>query len=142
EKRVPAILAEGEPPRVAGDDAAIQRFDPVPGYLRTLAERIDVNAIKDAGLRIAYDPMYGTGAGLLSELLAGGRTTVTEIHTDRNPLFPGLRAPEPIDANLGELMRMLAGGRFDIGIATDGDSDRLGAVDEQGQYIDQLRTFA
>jgi len=142
ESRVPAILAAGEPPQVRRDDDAIERFDPVAGYLGALGSLVDVHRIRDAGLRIAFDPMYGTGAGLLTELIGGGATTITEIHSERNPLFPGIRAPEPIDSNLGELMELIRGGGFDVGIATDGDSDRLGVVDEHGEYLDQLRTFA
>lgn len=141
ERRIPAILEAGEPARVSLDDAAITRFDPIEGYLATMAERVDIDGIRKAGLRIAVEPMYGTGAGLFAKLLEGGSSTVTEIHSERNPLFPGIRAPEPIDANLGDLMALVAGGGFDVGIALDGDSDRLGVVDEAGNYVDQLRTF-
>ena len=143
ERRVPAIL--NDPSKIvlaAEDHEAIARFDPVPGYLAKLASQVNIPRIKAAGLHIAVDPMYGTGAGFFEQLLGGGKTTVTEIHSERNPLFPGIRAPEPIDSNLGQFMSLLAGGGFDIGIATDGDSDRLGVVDEAGTYIDQLRTFA
>ena len=143
ERRVPAIL--NDPSKIvlaAEDHEAIARFDPVPGYLAKLASQVNIPRIKAAGLHIAVDPMYGTGAGFFEQLLGGGKTTVTEIHSERNPLFPGIRAPEPIESNLAQFMSLLAGGGFDIGIATDGDSDRLGVVDEAGTYIDQLRTFA
>ena len=143
ERRVPAIL--NDPSKIvlaAEDHEAIARFDPVPGYLAKLASQVNIPRIKSAGLHIAVDPMYGTGAGFFEQLLGGGKTTVTEIHSERNPLFPGIRAPEPIESNLAQFMSLLAGGGFDIGIATDGDSDRLGVVDEAGTYIDQLRTFA
>jgi phosphomannomutase len=86
--------------------------------------------------------MYGAGAGLFQRLLAGGKTTVTEIHGERNPAFPGIRAPEPIESNLGEFMLLMATKRYDIGIANDGDADRVGLVDENGNYVDQLRAFA
>ncbi|MBI2766652.1 MAG: phosphoglucomutase/phosphomannomutase family protein [Chloroflexi bacterium] len=143
ERRVPAILATEGAVRLAGAESPlIERFDPVPGYLRRLAELVDVERIKHAGLNIALDPMYGTGVGLLTELLSGGSTTVTEIHTDRNPAFPGIRAPEPIEPNLGEFLGAMASGRFSIGVANDGDADRVGLVDEHGVYVDQLRTFA
>lgn len=143
ERRVPAILEDPARILMAPEvDPGIVKFDPVPGYLAKLASQVDVPRIKDAGLSIAVDPMFGTGAGFFAQLLAGGKTTVTEIHGERNPLFPGIRAPEPIDSNLGELTRLVAGGGFDVGIATDGDSDRLGLVDEAGDYVDQLRTFA
>lgn len=143
ERRIPAILADANGPALAdADDARITRFNPVPGYLDALKELVDIEAIKDAGLRVAIDPMYGTGAGLFAELLEGGRTTVHEVHSERNPLFPGIRAPEPIDANLGEVMATMRDGKFDLGIAVDGDSDRVGLLDENGEYVDQLRTFA
>ncbi|MCC6419260.1 MAG: phosphoglucomutase/phosphomannomutase family protein [Gemmataceae bacterium] len=142
ERRVPAILA-GRGPRVAAaDDDAIARFDPVPGYLAGLERQVDVGRIRGAGMNVALDPMYGAGAGLLAQILDGGATRVREIHTERNPLFPGIRAPEPIEANLGEFLALVAGGGFSLGIANDGDADRVGLVDEGGVYVDQLRTFA
>ena len=143
EARVPRLIADpGLIKYAAADDPKISRFDPVPGYLATLAEKIDCDRIRAAGLRIAYDPMYGTGIGLLDQLIGGGSTTLTTLHGERNPAFPGLRAPEPIDSNLGDLMSTVGSGAFDIGLANDGDSDRLGVVDENGRYVDQLRTFA
>lgn len=142
ERRVPAILAGSGPISASAGDERITRFNPIPGYLARLGELVDLGRIRQAGLRIAIDPMYGTGAGLFTEMLSGGKTTVTEIHTDRNPLFPGIRAPEPIDSNLGEFMLLMSNGKFDIGIANDGDADRVGVVDEKGEYVDQLRAFA
>lgn len=143
EARVPAVL-EGQSqlkmaPANTGD---VERFDPVPGYLKGLSAQVDIRRIKNAGLKVALDPMYGAGAGLFGELLDGGKTTVQEIHSERNPAFPGIRAPEPIESNLGEFMLLMSTGRYDIGIANDGDADRLGLVDERGNYVDQLRTFA
>ena len=143
EARVPAILADAAKLKLApADSDAITRFDPIFGYLAGLARQVDLDRIKGAGLRVAVDPMFGAGAGLLTELLAGGSTRVEEIHTERNPLFPGLRAPEPIASNLDALLALMAGGGFDAGIANDGDADRVGFVDESGGYVDQLRTFA
>ena len=140
EARVPAILERAG--SIEESEEGISRFDPVEGYLKALRGRVDVAAIRSAGLRVALDPMYGAGAGLFERLLGGDSTTVTEIHGERNPAFPGIRAPEPIESNLGGFMAMLAAGGYDIGIANDGDADRLGLVDERGGYVDQLRTFA
>ncbi len=143
ERRVPAILADAAGPKLApADSDAIARFDPLPAYLAGLGRQVDLDRIRGAGLRVAIDPMYGAGAGLLPELLGGGSTRVEEIHAERNPLFPGLRAPEPIASNLGDLLSLVGGGGFDAGIANDGDADRVGLVDGSGAYVDQLRTFA
>jgi phosphomannomutase len=143
ERRVPAILADRSKIKFApASSELIERFDPVAGYLEGLRKQVDVRRIKAAGLKVAIDPMYGAGAGLFSELLSGGSTTVTEIHSDRNPLFPGIRAPEPIESNLSEFMLLMGSREYGIGIANDCDADRVGVVDEQGNYIDQLRTFA
>lgn len=143
ERRVEPVLAHPERIRLAPvPSEAIIPFDPVPGYLAGLRRQADVERIKAAGLRIGIDPMYGAGAGLFAELLDGGSSTVTEIHTERNPLFPGIRAPEPIEANLQEFLALMGGGAHSVGIANDGDADRVGLVDERGRYVDQLRTFA
>jgi alpha-D-glucose phosphate-specific phosphoglucomutase len=143
ERRVPAILENaGSVKLAAATSGDIERFDPIPGYLETLSAKVDMSRLKSAGLKVAVDPMYGAGMGLFQQLLSGGRTSVTEIHAERNPAFPGIRAPEPIDSNLGEFMLLMSTKRFDIGIANDGDADRVGLVDEQGNYVDQLRAFA
>jgi phosphomannomutase len=143
ERRVPAILeAPGAIAMAPANADTINRFNPVQGYLAGLARRVDLPRIRAAGLNVAIDPMYGAGQGLFAELLSGGNTRVTEIHGQRNPAFPGIRAPEPIESNLGEFIQLLAGGGFSAGIANDGDADRVGLVDERGVYVDQLRTFA
>lgn len=145
------ILAAGAPARLSLAEAKrrglLTSFDPRGPYLAKLADLVDITRIRNAGLRIAVDSMWGAGQGYLAELLSGGSTTVTELHAEHNPLFPGLGAPEPITRNLGpmiELMRPGADGasKFDVGIATDGDADRLGVMDEHGRFVDQLQTFA
>jgi len=157
------ILAAGEPPRLplaeARAQGLLESFDPRAPYLEGLAKQVDLAAIKAAGLRVAVDSMYGTGQGYLAELLSGGATTVTELHAEHNPLFPGLHAPEPIARNLGAFRDLMqereqrtlpgqAGNReqgttgFDVGVATDGDADRLGIMDEHGEFVTQLQVFA
>jgi len=143
ERRVPAILDREDGVRLAAAGSElIERFDPLPGYVEALAGKVDIHRLRGAGLKVGVDPMYGAGAGLFERLLFGGSTSVTEIHGERNPAFPGIRAPEPIESNLGEFMLLMSTQRYDVGIANDGDADRVGLVDEQGNYIDQLRTFA
>ncbi len=120
----------------------VEMFDPRPPYLAQLARLIDLDSLKSAGLNVAYDAMYGTGAGYFGALLDGGKTNVTELHGFRNPVFPGMHAPEPIARNLGDMEALMAKGGFDVGIATDGDADRVGIADENGNFINQLQVFA
>ena len=106
-------------------------------YLDDLAGKINLDLIRSAGIRILYDPMYGAGQGVLDGVLPG----VTQMHGEYNPSFAGTN-PEPLAQNLGELIRRVPAERFDIGIATDGDADRIGAVDEKGNFVDSHRIFA
>ncbi|MBF6600646.1 MAG: phosphoglucomutase/phosphomannomutase family protein [Dehalococcoidia bacterium] len=122
-------------------DGRVELFDARTPYLAALGRLVDLERIRAAGLRVAYDAMYGTGAGYFAPLLEGGTTQLTELHGFRNPAFPGLHAPEPIARNLQELSQALAGGGYDVGIATDGDADRVGIADERGGFINQLQVF-
>ena len=122
-------------------DGLVEMFDARAPYLRQLAKLVDVGRLKSAGLNVAYDAMYGTGAGYITELLAGGATKVMELHGDRNPVFPGMHAPEPIARNLDDLASVMGQGGYDVGIATDGDADRVGIADERGNFINQLQVF-
>jgi phosphomannomutase len=106
-------------------------------YLDDIAGKIDMDLIRRSGLRILYDVMYGAGQGVLDEVLPG----VRQIHESYNPSFGGTN-PEPLAQNLTELMRGVKAERYDIGIATDGDADRIGAVDEQGNFVDSHRIFS
>ncbi len=83
------------------------------------------------------EPLYGTGAGWIPRLLAGGRIRVTEIHSERNPYFGGVN-PEPIRPHVDEALATIAAGGFDLGLLLDGDADRAGAADERGVFLHQL----
>src|SRR5438094_10531545 len=85
--------------------------------------------------------MHGSGYGYLAELLGGGKTTVTQLHSDRNPFFGGLN-PEPIPPNIDKAIAVMKGGGHDLCILTDGDADRVGIIDETGRFINQLQVFA
>jgi phosphomannomutase len=106
-------------------------------YLDDLATKIDLQRVRASGLRIMYDVMYGAGMGVLDETLPA----VRQIHETFNPSFGGTN-PEPLAQNLTELMRRVKEEAYDIGIATDGDADRIGAVDEQGNFVDSHRIFS
>ncbi|MBI4236002.1 MAG: phosphoglucomutase/phosphomannomutase family protein [Chloroflexi bacterium] len=146
EERIEAARAGGEPPRMALPEARrrglVQMIDPKGPYTAHLATLVDVERLRRAGLRIVVDPMFGTGMGYLAGLLQGGATQVVEVHAERNPLFPGLERPEPIAPNLGALREEVLRRGFSVGVATDGDADRLGAVDEHGRPLTPLQLFA
>lgn len=119
-----------------------ERFDPAPTYIEHLKDLIDLQPIRDAGLNIVYDAMWGNGAGWFSRLLAGGKTTITEIHGTRNPIFPEMLRPEPIPPNIDVGLRTTVERHADVLVITDGDADRLGLGDEKGNFINQLQAYA
>ncbi|OZC02866.1 phosphoglucomutase/phosphomannomutase family protein [Rubricoccus marinus] len=117
----------------------IETFDLRGGYVDLLRQRLDLEAIKEAGVRVAYDAMYGAGQGIVAELLGTPRTV--ELHHDVNPGMHG-QAPEPIERNLAELMEAVPAQNCTMGLATDGDADRIGLVDEEGVYVDSHKILA
>ena len=146
ENAIPAIIAADRIQSIPlGEGEAqglIERIDVRAAYLKALGAFVDLDAIQAAGWHVLFDPMYGAAQGWLPRLVQGGATSMREIHGERNPSFPGLRAPEPIAANLKESMDLIQEGGFDVGLATDGDADRFGLIDEHGRFITQLQTFA
>lgn len=135
EQHLQANEETGLTPRLADLAAPIERFDPLPSYLEHIRSLVDLEAIGRAGLRVVVDPMYGSGRGYLREFLAGVGCDVVEIHGDLNPGFGGLH-PEPIARHLGPLREAILGVGYDVALATDGDADRVGAMDERGQFVD------
>ncbi len=119
----------------------VEKIDAAPAYMQALANLVDLEAIKRSGKTIVVDAMFGAGAGYLPQLLDGGTTKVVPVNAERNPAFPGIRAPEPIDSNLGKLKKLVRDGGADVGIAYDGDADRVGLVDERGKFVNQLQVF-
>ena len=120
----------------------IELIDPKTTYLNRLAELVDLSAIRNSGLNIVIDSMYGAGSGYFSELISGGNNKIKEIRSEFSPTFPGLTQPEPIENNLHPLMNEVIDFNADIGLATDGDADRLGIVDENGNYVSTLISFS
>lgn len=131
--------------RIPIDQAAavglFRRFDPKPAYMARIRELVEVEPIKQAGLKIVYDPMWGNGAGWLDELLSGGATEVIAIHEGTNPIFPEMERPEPIRPNVDACLAKVTEVAADVGVINDGDADRIGLADENGQFIDQLRAY-
>ncbi len=119
----------------------IVKFDAAPAYIDHLRDLIDIEPLRQAGLNILVDPMWGNGAGWFPKLLAGGSTTVSEIHNERNPIYPEMIRPEPIPPNVDVGLQKTVESGADVLIITDGDADRVGLGDENGRFIDQLRVF-
>lgn len=119
----------------------VERIDGMPAYVQQITTLVDLDLIKRSGKTIIVDAMFGAGAGYLPTILDGGATKIIPINSERNPLFPGIRAPEPIDSNLAKLKKVVKESGADVGIAFDGDADRVGLVDEKGRFINQLQVF-
>jgi phosphomannomutase len=119
----------------------VSMYDPRASYYAQIARMVDLTAIRSAGLRIVHECMYGSGYGYIKELLDGGRTSVVELHHERNPLFGGVN-PEPIPPNIDAAIAHMRGGGYDLCICTDGDADRVGIIDETGRFINQLQVYA
>ena len=114
----------------------IQKFDPAwPYYEHLTTNLLDMDVISNRELRVVADSMYGAGRGVFREILGRTRTKLRELHSEMNPGFGGIH-PEPMGKNLKELVTAVQHDNAHLGLATDGDADRIGAVDERGNYVD------
>ena len=119
----------------------IQRFNPLPAYYDHLRQLINFDAIAENPQRIVVDSMYGSGRGIIKSILKGTGCEVREVRGEMNPGFGGVH-PEPIARYLGSLAGAISTGMGDLGIATDGDGDRIGAMDERGNFVDPHKIMA
>ncbi len=131
--------ARRHPPNAT--NAPIEKADLLSGYLERLKTLVHLERIRASGRRIALDPMYGAAAGCLSRLFEEAGIPFCEIHSEPNPLFPGLN-PEPIEPHVADLRLAVLRGGYDAGFATDGDADRIGAIDRDGSFIDSHKIFS
>jgi phosphomannomutase len=113
-----------------------------PAYSRQINTLLDLNVIRNSGMKIAVDSMHGAGGGYFKSLLGAGSCRIAEIKSDANPAFPGMKQPEPIGGNLLELSETVKLEKASVGLATDGDADRLGVMDEHGNFMTQLQVYA
>ena len=145
EARLPGIIAQTRVRRLPLNEGLskglIEQLDLTPAYFQHLAQLIDLESIRKAGLKIVVDSMFGAGASYFKNLLDGRKTEVIEINGERNPIFPGIR-PEPIAPHLSKLSHLVIERRANVGLATDGDADRLGIVDEKGEILTSLQIFS
>ena len=119
----------------------VDYVDPSSAYLEHLSHFVNIEELRRQKLNIIVDPMYGAGIGYFERLLQGGNLRITEINAERNPSFPQIN-PEPIAKNLTRLSRLVVEQKADVGLATDGDADRIGIIDERGQFLTQHQVFA
>ncbi|MFW8631369.1 phosphoglucomutase/phosphomannomutase family protein [Vibrio natriegens] len=116
------------------DDHLIEVINPMNEFVDSIINFIDIEAIKKANLRVLVDPMFGVAKNALQTVLINGRCDVDVINDGKNPDFGGLM-PSPSAATLYRLMHLVEEQGYDIGIGTDGDADRLGIIDEKGNFI-------
>jgi alpha-D-glucose phosphate-specific phosphoglucomutase len=119
----------------------VDYLDPSQAYFGRLSHLVNIQELRRRSLSVVVDSMYGAGIGYFKELLQSSKLSVTEINSERNPSFPGIQ-PEPIARNLASLSRLIVEQKADVGLATDGDADRIGIVDENGRFLTQHQAFA
>lgn len=113
----------------------IQKFNPLPAYLDHLRTLINTDLIAENPQRFVVDSMYGAGRGVIKSFLQGTGCDIAEVRAEMNPGFGGIH-PEPLATNLGALATAIGSGMGNFGLATDGDADRIGAMDERGAFVD------
>jgi phosphomannomutase len=116
------------------DGGTIELVDLETPYRQAIAGQVDVDAIRDAAIRVLVDPLHGAGGTTIAAIAGRGRTTVETMRAEENPGFGGVN-PEPIPENLAATARRVVEGNFDLAVATDGDGDRLGALDPAGRFV-------
>lgn len=138
EARANALVDKNTIPALTLEEARakglFEETDLGKAYLDDLRKKVEFETIRKAKLKVAVDLLYGTGRGYLDSALREAGCAVTVVHGHRDPLFGG-RSPEPSEENLAELAGTMKKGRFDIGLAVDGDADRFGLLDSDGTYI-------
>ena len=140
EAHLKAVSSTGARSRRA-KDALIETVDLTGPYLAKLKSLVKLEPIRASGLRFGIDPMYGSARGCLARLFDEAQIPYREIHSEHNPLFPGLN-PEPIEPHIAVLRQTVLESGFDAGLATDGDGDRVGAIDRDGSFVDSHKIFS
>ena len=140
EKELAIVLANGLP-SLPPRKELIQPLEPRAPYLDTVEKLIDWARLRKAKFRFVADPMYGSAAGLLHELFTRNGVVCDEIRGTRDPSFGGIH-PEPIEPHIDGLRKAVLKGKYDAGLAADGDGDRIGAIDRDGSFINPHQIFA
>ena len=119
------------------DPACVPREDLIAPYVDHLTKSLDVDLMRRNRRKLLVDSMHGVGSRIIEELLSGKRCHVSTIHSEADPCFGGIQ-PEPLEKNLIALARMVKREGYDLGVATDGDADRVAAIAEDGSYLSPL----
>ncbi|GGG77706.1 phosphomannomutase [Edaphobacter dinghuensis] len=122
-------------------EAAIEEVDFNTDYIAAIARFVNLDAIRASGYRFLIDVMYGAGRGVLAGIFTQAQIPFVEIRSEVNPAFPGIN-PEPILPNIRETQAAVVAEHCDAGLITDGDADRIGAVDEHGNVVDAHKIFS
>ena len=134
EQRITELQAgTAQPPATTSKAKAIE-LNPLEDYLASLADKIDFAKLASAKLKLAYDPLWGTGRGYLDEALRRHGCEVTNVHDYRDVLFGGF-SPEPSERNLREMRALVLEKGLALGVSTDGDADRFGFIDRDGSFV-------
>ena len=146
ELNVQTVIDSGKIKRLtlteAIDKGLVEYIDLYPVYQAQIARLVDLDGMKNRKLKIAVDSMFGAGAGYFKALLKDSAFEIVEIKDQPNPAFPGIKQPEPIANNLSDLSKLIKNSEADAGLATDGDADRIGIMDENGKFLTQLQVYA
>ncbi len=126
---------------LAREKGFIQKFNPLPAYFDHLRTLINSDIIAENPQCFVVDSMYGSGRGVIKSFLGGTGCEITEIRGEMNPGFGNIH-PEPIARYLGALAGSIGAGKGNFGLATDGDADRIGAMDERCQFVDPHKIMA
>jgi phosphomannomutase len=142
----PSIMASIEsylekPLAQAATSAAIETVDFNPDYIAAIARFVDLEAIKASGYKFLIDCMYGAGRGVIAGIFTRAGIPFVEIRNEINPTFLGIN-PEPILPHIHATQLAVVAEKCDAGLITDGDADRIGAVDEHGNVVDAHKIFA
>jgi alpha-D-glucose phosphate-specific phosphoglucomutase len=119
----------------------IHALEPQAPYLDTVEKLVDWQRLRDTKFRFVVDPMHGSAAGLLHQLFVRNGVASEEIRGTRDPRFGGVH-PEPIEPHIDALRKAVLAGKFDAGLAADGDGDRIGAIDRDGTFVNPHQIFA
>jgi phosphoglucomutase len=134
ESEIHAVQESNEKLDVYEKTELIEEIDPKDRYLTELRQKVDSDVIRKSGLRIAIDSLYGTSRDYLDYFLLEAGVEVKIIHNFRDPYFGGF-SPECNEKNLSELRKVVNDEHYDLGLATDGDADRFGIIDDRNRFV-------